>query len=42
MNILDGVILKRGCIIGANSVVTKSTTEYGIYVGSPARKIKER
>ena len=42
VKILDGVILKRGCIIGANSVVTKSTTEYGIYVGSPARKIKER
>lgn len=42
VKILDGVTLKKGCIIGANSVVTKSTTEYGIYVGSPAKKIKER
>ena len=42
VKILDGVTIKKGCIIGANSVVTKSTMEYGIYVGSPAKKIKER
>jgi len=40
--ILPGVTIKKGCIIGAGSVVTKSTEEYGIYGGVPAKKIKDR
>ena len=40
--IMPGVNLADGTIIGANSVVTKSTIKYGIYVGSPARLIKKR
>lgn len=32
-----GVVIKKGCVIG--SIVTKSTEEYGIYVGNPAKKI---
>lgn len=40
--ILDGVNIKKGCIIGANSVVTKSTESYGVYVGSPAKLLKNR
>ncbi len=40
--ILDGVTIKKGCVIGANSVVTKDTESYGIYVGSPAKMIKKR
>ncbi len=40
--ILDGVTIAKGCIIGAGSVVTKSTEPYGIYVGVPARLIKKR
>ncbi len=37
-----GVRLAKGTIIGAHSVVTKDTEEFGIYVGIPARKIAER
>lgn len=39
--ILPGVEIGQGCIIGANSVVTKDLDENSIYVGSPAKKIKE-
>ena len=42
VKVLDGVILRKGCIIGSNAVVSKPTEEYGIYVGIPARKIKNR
>lgn len=42
VRVLDGVTIKRGCVIGANSVVTKNTEEYGIYVGVPAKLIKHR
>lgn len=42
VKILDGVTIKKGCVIGANSVVTRSTEEYGVYVGVPAHKIKSR
>lgn len=40
--IMPGIILRKGTVVGANSIVTKSTEEYGVYVGSPAKKIKER
>ena len=41
--ILAGVTINTGCVIGANSVLTKKTdTIDGIYVGSPARLIKKR
>jgi acetyltransferase-like isoleucine patch superfamily enzyme len=40
--VLDGVTVADGCVIGAGSVVTKSTEPYGIYVGNPARRVKER
>jgi acetyltransferase-like isoleucine patch superfamily enzyme len=40
--ILDGVTIQTGCVVGAGSVVTKSTEPYGIYVGVPARRIGER
>lgn len=40
--ILDGVTIRKGTIIAAGAVVTKSTEPYGIYAGVPARKIKER
>ena len=41
-SILAGVKIKSGCIIGANAVVTKDTEEDKVYVGIPARIIKER
>jgi acetyltransferase-like isoleucine patch superfamily enzyme len=40
--ILDGVTISKGCIIGANSVVTKSTEAYSIYGGVPAKCIGRR
>ena len=42
VRILDGVIVRKGCIIGASSVLTKSTEEYGVYIGVPAKKIRNR
>lgn len=42
VKVLDGVVISEGCVVGANSVVNKSTEKYGIYVGAPARLIKTR
>ena len=38
--VLPGVTIGRGCIIGSNSVVSKSIPPYSIAVGSPARVVK--
>ncbi|WP_070968081.1 acyltransferase [Vibrio sonorensis] len=40
--ILPGVELGEGTSVGAQSMVTKSTEEWSIYFGSPAKKIKKR
>lgn len=40
--IMPGVIIREGSVIGAGAIVTHSTEPYGVYVGIPARKIKER
>lgn len=40
--ILPGVNLGKYCVIGAGSVVTKSTHDYGVYGGNPARLLKYR
>lgn len=40
--IFPGVDIAEGCAIGANSLVNKSTKPWGIYLGSPARRVKER
>jgi len=42
VRILDGITISKGCIIGAGSVVTHSTDPYSIYIGNPARKLKNR
>lgn len=36
------LVVGRGTIIGANSVLTCSTGDYEVWVGIPARKIKDR
>lgn len=40
--ILPGVTIAKGCVIGAGAVVTKDTIEYGVYVGVPAKLLKYR
>jgi galactoside O-acetyltransferase len=42
VTILPGVTLREGSVIGANSLVTRDTEPWTIYVGSPARPIKIR
>ena len=40
--ILDGAILRKGCVVGALSLVNKELEPYSINVGSPARCIGYR
>lgn len=40
--IMPGVVMGRGSVAAAGSVVTKSVDEYSIVGGNPARHIKER
>jgi acetyltransferase-like isoleucine patch superfamily enzyme len=40
--ITSGVTIGRGCVIGANSVVTKDIPDWSIAVGVPAKVIKTR
>jgi acetyltransferase-like isoleucine patch superfamily enzyme len=40
--VLPGVTIAEGCSAGAMSLFNKSTDAWGIYVGSPAKRIKER
>lgn len=40
--ILDGANIGDGCVIGANAVVKGTLEPNGLYVGVPARRIKER
>ena len=40
--ILDGAILRRGCVIGAGSIVRSELEPYSVYAGNPLRKIGQR
>jgi len=40
--LLDGAVLRRGCVIGANSLVVGEVSAYSINVGSPCRQIGTR
>jgi galactoside O-acetyltransferase len=40
--ILPGVTIERGVAVGALSLIKKDCKEFGIYVGNPAQRIKER
>lgn len=40
--IMPGVVLEEGTSVGAMSLVLKSTQPWGIYVGNPAKRLKNR
>jgi acetyltransferase-like isoleucine patch superfamily enzyme len=40
--ILPGITLAEGTAVGAGSLVTRSTQAWSVYVGSPARRVKDR
>lgn len=40
--ILPNVTLEDGVAVGALSLVTKDCTEFGVYIGVPAKRVKER
>ena len=40
--IFPGVTLSEGTAVGASSLINKSTDPWSIYIGVPAKKIKER
>ena len=40
--ILPGVNVAEGCAIGAMALLNKSTNSWGVYIGSPAKRFKER
>lgn len=40
--VLPGVTIAEGCVIAANSLVTRSTEPWSIYKGSPAKFYKHR
>lgn len=40
--ILPNVTLEDGVAVGALSLVTKNCSAFGVYIGTPAKKIKER
>ncbi|MCT8963104.1 acyltransferase [Pseudomonas veronii] len=40
--ILPGVKVEMGCSVGAMSLLTKSTSAWGVYAGVPAKRVKER
>lgn len=40
--IFPGVTLGEGCSVGAMSMVTKSTEQWSIYFGIPAKKVRNR
>jgi maltose O-acetyltransferase len=39
--ILPGVTVARGCVIGAGCVVAESTQPDGLYLGTPARRVRD-
>ena len=40
--VLDGAVLRRGCVVGAGSVVRGEIPPYAICVGAPAKVIRYR
>lgn len=41
VTVLPGVTIAEGCVIGAGTCVTKDTEPHGVYVGVPAKRIRD-
>lgn len=41
VTVLPGVSIAEGCVIGAGAVVSGDTSPNGLYVGVPARRVKD-
>jgi maltose O-acetyltransferase len=41
VTVLPGVTVGRGCVIGAGAVVTRDCAPDGLYVGVPARRVRD-
>jgi maltose O-acetyltransferase len=39
--IMPGVTIAEGCVIGANTLVNASTEPDGLYVGTPAKRLRD-
>jgi acetyltransferase-like isoleucine patch superfamily enzyme len=42
VTITGNVTIARGCVVGANAVVTRDTEPMGLYAGVPARRLRDR
>ncbi len=42
VTITANTYIAKGCVIGANAVVTKDTEPMGLYVGIPAKRLRDR
>ncbi len=40
--LLDGTLVRRGCVIGAGTLVKGELEAYGIYAGTPLRRLGQR
>lgn len=40
VTLMPGVTIRRGCVIGAGATVLSSTEPNGLYVGTPARRVR--
>lgn len=40
--VCPGVVIGKGCVVGANAVVTRDVPPYSVVAGAPARRIAER
>lgn len=40
--LLDGAVLRRGCVVGAGSIVRGELKQYTVYAGQPLTQIGER
>jgi maltose O-acetyltransferase len=41
VTIMPGVRIAKGCVIGANSLVFRSTRANGLYLGTPAQRVRD-